>query len=43
MEEYDVTTYPEGYEKVMREDLDFISEEERESFMEDILLFMISA
>lgn len=43
MEEYDVTIYPEGYEKIMREDLDFIPEKERESFMETILLFMISA
>lgn len=43
MGEYDVTAYPEGYEKVMREDLDFIPEEERESFMEAIMLFMISA
>lgn len=42
MKEYDVTTYPEGYQKVIDQELSNIPEEERESFAFGLLRFMIS-
>jgi len=43
MEEYDVTVYPEGYERVRDEELVFLPEdpEVREAFMVQLLDFML--
>lgn len=41
--EYNVATYPEGYEKVKNEELAFLPEDEatRELFMMDLLQWLI--
>ena len=42
MEDYDVTTYPEGYERVRDEELAHISDDPnvRAAFMTSLLLFL---
>ena len=42
MEDYDVTTYPEGYERVKNEELGHISEDPnvRAAFMTSLLLLL---
>ncbi len=42
MEKYDVTEYPEGYRRVMNEELGSKPEEEREGYMIGLIRFMIS-
>ena len=42
MEEYNVTTYPEGYQMVISRELNFLPEDQREDFMFSLLCFMIS-
>ncbi len=42
MSNYDVTSYPDGYKKVLDEELDFLHKEEREGYMIGLIKFMIT-